>query len=121
MSPSVGSSTSPTDSGVTVAEIEMNRMPMIELDERLEERAPGGDVKDGQVGEGEAHEDRGDEPGVVADDVARCRHGDHRGDVPEVPRTSERLKCLSRSHSTAVPTTPPASPTATLARNCPAW
>jgi hypothetical protein len=50
-------------------------------DQRLEERPAGGDVKAAQVGRGEAHDDRGDQPGIVSQHVAGRGHADHTGQL----------------------------------------
>ena len=51
--------------------------PDDQLHQGLEERPFGRDVEDAQVRHREPHHDRGDEPGVVADDVAGGRHPHH--------------------------------------------
>ena len=59
-----------------------------QLDQRLEERQAGGDVKAAQVGRREAHDDRGDQPRIVAEHVTGRGHGDHTG---QLGRGSENL------------------------------
>jgi hypothetical protein len=54
--------------------------PNDQLHERLEEGTPGRDIEPAQVGHGQAHDDRGDKPGVVAEDVAACCHAHDDGE-----------------------------------------
>ena len=51
--------------------------PDDQLHQGLEEQPLGRDVEDAQVRHRELHQDRGDEPGVVTDDVAGGRHPHH--------------------------------------------
>ena len=84
--------------------------PDDQLDQGLEERPPGRDVEAAQVRHGQPHDDRGDQPGVVADDVAGGRHGDHArraGPWCRAPRPGRA--CAGSNHSSAVPTAPPTS------------
>jgi hypothetical protein len=57
--------------------MDTNRNPDDELHKGLEERPPDGNIEATQVRDRQAHQDRGDEPGVVADDVADGRDAHH--------------------------------------------
>lgn len=59
-----------------------------QLDQCLEEGPAGGHVEAGEVGDCQPGDDRGDQPGVVADDVAPRRHDDHHGQLGD---RAERL------------------------------
>jgi hypothetical protein len=52
-----------------------------ELYEGFEKWAAGRDVKTQLIGQRESHEDRRDEPGVLAENVAAGRHRDHGGEL----------------------------------------
>ena len=52
-----------------------------QLHERLEERAARRDVKAPPISQGEPHENRREESGVLADHVARGGYRDHRGEL----------------------------------------
>jgi hypothetical protein len=118
-SPSVGSSTSPTDSGVTVDEIEMNKRPMTSWMIVSKNGRRAGMSKPGRLA-------RAMPMTIAAMRPVSSRAMSHAAatattvaSVPEVLRTSGRLRRLRSSHSNAVPTTPPASPTPMLAKNWP--
>ena len=81
--PSAGSSTSPTDSGVTVAEIETNSTPMTSWTSVSKNGRRSGTPEPGQVAHRDAHDDRGGEPAVVAQRVADRHDADDRPELGE--------------------------------------
>ena len=76
--------------------------PDDQLNQGLEERPFGRDVEDAQVRHREPHQDRGDEPGVVADDVAGGRHPHH---ASQLARGGEQIVQIKLAQ--AQPTAPP--------------
>lgn len=66
----------------------MNSSPMISWTSVSRKGLRAGDVQAGQVGDGESGDDRGDQAGVVAGDVAACGDEDHRR---ELGKRAERL------------------------------
>ena len=66
----MGSRIGHSEAGVTVAEMEMNSSPMISWTSVSKNGRRAGTSKPRRFADREAHQDRGDQPGVVADDVA---------------------------------------------------
>ena len=73
-----------------------------QLHEGFEERAPGRNVEAAAIGQGEPHENRGDEPGVRASHVASGCYPDHGGELrggtehfaePELPAAARAARC----------------------------
>ena len=116
---SVGSSRWRNDCGVTVAEIEMNRMPIISCTNVSKNGRRAGMSNPRRFARASPMKIAAMSPvsarsasqaAATAITVASC---------PVVPRISPTPSLRSSSQSSSVPTSPPARPTATLSRNCP--
>ena len=84
--------------------------PDDQLHQCLEERPFGRDVEGAQVRDRQPHQDRGDEPGVIADNVAGGRHPHHARQLGRGGEHITQIKLGRASHSTATPATAPATP-----------
>ena len=118
---SVGSSRCRSDCGVTVAEMEMNRTPMISCTSVSKNGRRDGMSKPRRLA-------RASPMKIAAMSPVSSRITSHAAataitaaSCAVVPSTSPSRSLRSSSQSSAVPITPPARPTPTLAANCPSW
>ena len=119
--PTVGRTRWRSDCGVTVAEMEMNRTPMISCTSVSKNGWRAGRSTPRMLA-------RASPMKIAAMSPVSARATSHPAATPitaascaVVPSSSPRRSLRSSSQSSAVPMTPPARPTRTLTANCPSW
>ena len=119
--PSVGSSRCLSDCGVTVAEMETNKTPMISCTSVSKNGWRAGRSTPRILA-------RASPMKIAAMSPVSARIASHPAATPitaascaVVPSSSPSRSLRSSSQSTAVPITPPARPTRMLSANCPSW